>query len=49
MRKIAAITGIVVGIVMAVAGVATWVVISTTLATRRSPSPTTPTVPPATT
>ena len=31
MRKIAAITSIVVGIVMAVAGVATWVVVSTTL------------------
>ena len=32
MRKLAAITAIVVGIVMSIAGVVTWVVISTTLA-----------------
>jgi ABC-type sugar transport system permease subunit len=32
MRKVAAITAIVVGIVMSIAGVVTWVVISTTLA-----------------
>ena len=35
MRKVAAITSIVVGIIMAIAGVATWVVISTTLADQR--------------
>lgn len=32
MRKVAAITAVVVGIVMSIAGVVTWVVISTTLA-----------------
>ena len=31
MRKVAAVTAIVVGIIMAIAGVATWVVVSTTL------------------
>ena len=31
MRKVAAITSIVVGIIMAIAGVVTWVVVSTTL------------------
>src|SRR5688572_11312073 len=35
MRKVAAITAIVVGVVMAVAGVITWVVISTTLADQK--------------
>ncbi len=35
MRTIAAITALVVGIVMAVAGVVTWVVISTTLADQK--------------
>lgn len=35
MRKLASITSIIVGIVMAVAGVATWVVISTTLADQK--------------
>jgi hypothetical protein len=35
MRKTAAITAIVVGVVMAVAGVITWVVVSTTLADQR--------------
>ncbi|TRW45326.1 aromatic ring-opening dioxygenase LigA [Georgenia yuyongxinii] len=31
MRKVAAITAIVVGIIMAIAGIATWVIVSTTL------------------
>ena len=35
MRTIAAITAIVVGIVMAIAGVVTWVVVSTTLADQK--------------
>jgi len=35
MRKIAAITSIVVGIVMAIAGVITWIVVSTTLADQK--------------
>jgi ABC-type sugar transport system permease subunit len=35
MRKVAAITSIVVGIVMAIAGVVTWIVISTTLADQK--------------
>jgi ABC-type sugar transport system permease subunit len=35
MRKVAALTSIIVGIVMAVAGVATWIVVSTTLADQR--------------
>ena len=35
MRKVAAFTAIVVGIVMAIAGVITWIVISTTLADQR--------------
>ena len=35
MRKIAAITAIVVGIIMAIAGVATWVVVSSTLSDQR--------------
>jgi len=35
MRKIAAITSIVVGVVMAIAGVITWIVISTTLADQK--------------
>jgi len=35
MRKVAAITAIVVGIVMAIAGVVTWVVISNTLADQK--------------
>ena len=35
MRKAASITSIVVGIAMAIAGVATWVVVSTTLADQR--------------
>ena len=35
MRKIAAITSIVVGIIMAIAGVVTWVVVSTTLADQK--------------
>ena len=35
MRKVAAITSIVVGIVMAIAGVVTWVVISSTLADQK--------------
>ena len=35
MRKIAAITAIVVGIIMAIAGVVTWVVVSTTLADQK--------------
>jgi hypothetical protein len=35
MRKIAAITSIVVGIIMAIAGVATWVVVSSTLSDQR--------------
>ncbi|MGH3306488.1 MAG: aromatic ring-opening dioxygenase LigA [Nocardioides sp.] len=35
MRTIAAITAIVVGIIMAVAGVVTWVVVSTTLADQK--------------
>jgi hypothetical protein len=35
MRKLAAITSIVVGIIMAIAGVATWVVITSTLSDQR--------------
>ncbi len=35
MRKVAAITSIVVGVIMVIAGVATWVVISTTLADQK--------------
>jgi ABC-type sugar transport system permease subunit len=35
MRKVAAITAIVVGIVMAIAGVVTWIVVSTTLADQK--------------
>ena len=35
MRKLAAITSIVVGIIMAIAGVATWVVVSQTLSDQR--------------
>ena len=35
MRKVAAITAIVVGIIMASAGVLTWVVVSTTLADQK--------------
>jgi ABC-type sugar transport system permease subunit len=35
MRKVAAITSVVVGIVMAIAGVVTWVVVSTTLADQK--------------
>jgi ABC-type sugar transport system permease subunit len=35
MRKVAALTSIIVGIVMAVAGVAVWIVVSTTLADQR--------------
>jgi len=35
MRKVAATTAIVVGIIMAIAGVATWVVVSTTLADQK--------------
>ena len=35
MRKVAAVTSIVVGIVMAIAGVVTWIVISTTLADQK--------------
>jgi hypothetical protein len=35
MRRIASITAIVVGIVMAIAGVVTWVVVSTTLSDQR--------------
>ena len=35
MRKVAAITSIVVGIVMAIAGVVTWVVVSSTLADQK--------------
>ena len=32
MRKVAALTAIVVGVIMAIAGVVTWVVVSNTLA-----------------
>ncbi len=39
MHKIASITAIVVGILMAIAGVVTFVVVSTTLWISRSPSP----------
>jgi len=35
MRKLAAVTAIVVGIIMAIAGVATWVVVSSTLSDQR--------------
>ena len=35
MRKVAAITSIVVGVIMVIAGVATWIVISTTLADQK--------------
>jgi hypothetical protein len=35
MRKVAAITAIVVGVIMAIAGVATWVVITSTLSDQR--------------
>lgn len=35
MRKVAAITAIVVGVVMAIAGVVTWIVVSSTLADQR--------------
>jgi ABC-type sugar transport system permease subunit len=35
MRKVAALTSIIVGVVMAVAGVVTWIVVSTTLADQR--------------
>ena len=35
MRKVAAITSIVVGVIMVIAGVATWIVVSTTLADQR--------------
>ena len=35
MRKVAAVTSIVVGIVMAIAGVVTWIVVSTTLADQK--------------
>lgn len=35
MRKVAALTSIIVGIVMAVAGVVTWIIVSTTLADQR--------------
>ena len=35
MRKVAALTSIIVGVVMAIAGVVTWIVISTTLADQR--------------
>ncbi|HSF37423.1 MAG TPA: aromatic ring-opening dioxygenase LigA [Nocardioides sp.] len=35
MRKTAALTSIIVGVVMAVAGVVTWIVVSTTLADQR--------------
>ena len=35
MRKVAAVTSIVVGVVMAIAGVLTWIVVSTTLADQK--------------
>src|SRR3954453_13717404 len=35
MRKLAALTAIVVGVIMAIAGVVTWVVVSTTLADQK--------------
>ena len=42
MRKVAALTAIVVGVIMAIAGVVTWVVVSNTLADQRITVSTTP-------